>query len=275
MRKIFAVLLLPVVTTIPWLRKRGWRWFYQIFATVKPEDFSLMNYGYAGTTQIELDGSEEQERYSFQLYHHVAGTTDHHDHEILEVGCGRGGGTSYIKKYLKPKKIVGLDLSENAVRLCNARHSADGLTFVTGDAEALPFPEESFDAVVNIESAFCYPSREKFYNQVYRVLRDGGHFLYADIEKKDDMPALEDALRKIGFTFVRKEVINANVIRACDLDGIRRKAVIDSLYKFFVLRAIAYNFAAVPNSLIYKKLKSGEMQYSCYILKKSGKTPKA
>ena len=50
-----------------------------------------------------------------------------------------------------------------------------------GDAENLPFPDQSFDAVINIESSHCYPRFPRFLAEVARVLRPGGHFLYADL----------------------------------------------------------------------------------------------
>jgi ubiquinone/menaquinone biosynthesis C-methylase UbiE len=45
---------------------------------------------------------------------------------------------------------------------------------VHGDAENLPFPQVSFDAVINVESAHCYGSIERFLAEVHRVLRPGG-----------------------------------------------------------------------------------------------------
>ena len=47
-----------------------------------------------------------------------------------------------------------------------------------GDAQDLPFPDESFDAVINVEASHIYPNFERFLGEVARVLRPGGHFLY-------------------------------------------------------------------------------------------------
>jgi cyclopropane fatty-acyl-phospholipid synthase-like methyltransferase len=40
------------------------------------------------------------------------------DKTILEVGCGRGGGLSYISRYLNPKEVYGVDFSDNQVIFC-------------------------------------------------------------------------------------------------------------------------------------------------------------
>jgi fatty-acid O-methyltransferase len=57
-----------------------------------------------------------------------------------------------------------------------ARRHAEGsaVELVHGDAENLPFPQVSFDAVINVESAHCYGSIERFLAEVHRVLRPGG-----------------------------------------------------------------------------------------------------
>ncbi len=226
-----------------------------------------MNLGYAGPTDIDLKETERDERYSFQLYHHVASPADFHNHEVLEIGCGRGGGAYFIKKYLNPKSMVGLDLASRAVKLCKERYGTEGLDFINGDAEALTFLDNSFDIVVNIESAFHYPSRQDFYKEVKRVLRKDGYFLYADVETRSEVGLLDDSIHKAGFTLLKREIINDNVIKACDLDSTRRKRIVDSachpLFRF-----LAYNIPAIPDSRAYNKIKSGEIQYLCYALKK-------
>src|SRR5436309_8495901 len=70
----------------------------------------------------------------------------------------KGGGSSFIKRYMRTGQMVGVDVSKNAVDLSRAIHRLDGLEFRVGDAENLPFSGSSFDAVVNLESSHCYPS---------------------------------------------------------------------------------------------------------------------
>jgi ubiquinone/menaquinone biosynthesis C-methylase UbiE len=61
-----------------------------------------------------------------------------------------------------------------------AAQPAGPLDFVRGDAQNLHFPDQSFDAVINVEASHIYPNLERFLGEVARVLRPGGHFLYAD-----------------------------------------------------------------------------------------------
>ena len=66
-----------------------------------------------------------------------------------------------------------------------------GLDFVHGDAENLPFPDESFDAVINVEASHIYPHFDRFLSEVKRVLRPGGHFLHVDFRNRDNFPSWE------------------------------------------------------------------------------------
>jgi fatty-acid O-methyltransferase len=53
---------------------------------------------------------------------------------------------------MDPASYTGLDLNPAGIALCRKRHNLPSLDIVRGDAENLPFPDQSFDAVINIES---------------------------------------------------------------------------------------------------------------------------
>src|ERR1700752_4130464 len=101
-----------------------------------------MNYGFVpppGAEPLVLRSDDEPDRYWIQLYHQVAGAIALTGRSVLEVGSGRGGGASYVARYLGPRSLVGVDVSNSAVALCKERHHAPGLSFRQGDAEQLPF----------------------------------------------------------------------------------------------------------------------------------------
>jgi SAM-dependent methyltransferase len=111
---------------------------------------------------IPLEASDEPYRFPIQLYHRTATQADLGGKRVLEVGCGHGGGASYLMRTLHPASYTGLDLNPVGIAFCRERHNVPGLDFVQGDAENLPFPDQSFDAVINIESSHCYPRFPRF-----------------------------------------------------------------------------------------------------------------
>ena len=129
---------------------------------------------------LPLAASDEPNRYGIQLYHRTATQADLSGKQVLEVSCGHGGGASYLVRTLRPASYTGLDLNADGIAFCRKRHNLPGLDFVHGDAESLPFADESFDAVINVEASHGYPDFPRFLAEVARVLRPGGHFLYAD-----------------------------------------------------------------------------------------------
>jgi cyclopropane fatty-acyl-phospholipid synthase-like methyltransferase len=76
-----------------------------------------MNFGYRHSDPaielLPLLPEDEPDRSAIQLYHHVLGGVDLNGRDVLEMGCGRGGGCWYISRYCAPRSVTGLDLSQN------------------------------------------------------------------------------------------------------------------------------------------------------------------
>lgn len=142
----------------------------------------FFNFGYEEDPPMDLPlkESDEGDRYCIQLYHVTASQVDLAGKRVLEVSCGAGGGASYIMRTLGPASYTGMDLNPASIELCRREHRIPGLEFVQGDAQNLPFPDEAFDAVINVEASHQYPDFIGFLAEVARVLRPGGHFLYTD-----------------------------------------------------------------------------------------------
>jgi ubiquinone/menaquinone biosynthesis C-methylase UbiE len=237
---------------------------------LRNEDWTFMNYGFspldadAGTRT--LDAADENDRLSIQLYDRVAAGRDLRGKDVLEIGSGRGGGASFVMRYLGPASMTGVDLSAGAVRYCRRRHPVPGLSFVRGDAGRLPHPSGSFDAVFNVESSHAYPSFERFLDEVVRVLRPGGIFLFADLRGRDEVEAMRDEL-KGRFTLAEEEVITPNVVRALDLDTERRRSRVQKRAPRFLQEQFQC-FAGVHGSPVYEALASGNVEYVRFVLEK-------
>ncbi len=112
--------------------------------------------------------------------------------KILEIGCGSGYGTLLIQKYFSPTEIQALDLDprmiERAQRRINSggvdEHPVNSLTAVTfqvASATKLPFPKNSFDAVVDFGVIHHIPDWEKAFREFYRVLKPRGELILEDL----------------------------------------------------------------------------------------------
>ena len=163
---------------------------------------------------LPLAASDEPHRYFIQLYHRTATQVDLSGKRVLEVSCGHGGGASYLTRTLNPASYTGLDLNPAGIEFCRKRHNLAGLDFVHGDAETLPFADQSFDAVINVEASHLYPHFSRFLAEVARVLRPGGHFLYADLRRRQgDIAEWEAALADAPMRMLSRDNIDAQVVR--------------------------------------------------------------
>jgi ubiquinone/menaquinone biosynthesis C-methylase UbiE len=85
----------------------------------------FLNYGYEklnGDPRLELKDIDESDRYCIQLYNHSVENSDLKGKTVLEVGCGRGGGASFISRYYKPECYVGLDITQSSIDFCNQHY---------------------------------------------------------------------------------------------------------------------------------------------------------
>jgi ubiquinone/menaquinone biosynthesis C-methylase UbiE len=235
--------------------------------------WKFMNYGYDPTNPAdrpELLPEDEDDRVCIQLYQHLVETQDMAGKSVLEVSCGRGGGASYAMRYLKPKHYVGLDLSPNNIAFCRERYDHEGLEFIEGDADDLPFGENEFDIVVNIEASNGYDSVPIFFEQVHRVLKPGGHLFFADLRHNTKkLQALRDQLDSTPFERVTCDDVTQNVLEALTLDSERKAELVKDVIPPFFLGSF-HNFAAMKGSYMYKEFEKGNNIYlSCILTKAS------
>ena len=227
-----------------------------------------MNYGYYNEELlITLDKDDELERYPIQLYHHLCIQVELKDKVIVEVGSGRGGGANFIAKYHKPKLITGVDLSPNAVSLCNRSYNLDNLNFLVGDSAILPFEDNSVDVILNVESSHCYPSIPDFISEVCRVLKSGGHFLYCDLVIDSDLDDHLNKLKNNNLSDLNYIEITENIIKASELMTDDRNNIINKVKSSF-LRKVLKSFASVKGSKIYKSFVDRHYRYISLVTQK-------
>ena len=225
----------------------------------------LINWGYEEDPPmaLPLSASDEPDRFCIQLYHRTASQVDLRGKRVLEVSCGHGGGASYLVRALRPASYTGLDLNRAGIDFCQKRHNLPGLDFVQGDAENLPFPDQSFDAVINIEASHLYPQFPRFLAEVARVLRPGGHFLYADLRPRADIAEWEAAMADAPMRLLSHADISAEVARGNEKVTDRRLILANRRLPPF-LRGLATKLGHAYRWWLHRIMLSPECSYRMY-----------
>lgn len=106
--------------------------------------------------------------------------------DLLDCGCGTAPMLSLLSEKYPEKHYTGIDLTPKMIEIAKAKNLPN-VELVVGDCEHLPFPENSFDAVICSMSFHHYPNVQDFFNSVYLVLRPGGRLILRDMSMKSDV----------------------------------------------------------------------------------------
>ncbi|MGF0537763.1 class I SAM-dependent methyltransferase [Agrobacterium sp. ES01] len=254
----------------PRAQKWVWRRVYNVLNRFWSDgDWRFMNYGYLPFGEpFPLNADDEPERAFIGLYQQAVEGLPIGGARVLEIGSGRGGGSRYIARYHGPASMTGLDYSPDTVKRAQSLNGdTPVLTFETGDAEALPFADGSFDIIVNIESSHCYGNVPAFAREVERVLKPGGWFTFADMRPKNQLKILNDQLTVPGLELVERKNISKNVVGALDAADARKRQRIE---RSWFMKRFMKEFSGSRGSQLYKGLSNGQIVYEARRYRKEG-----
>jgi microcystin synthetase protein McyJ len=104
--------------------------------------------------------------------------------KILDVGFGYGEQDIYFANKFPKIIINGINILTQQVKFAQQKVKLAGLSnrvdLSNGDAVNLTFDDAIFDLTLAIESAFHFETRQKFFNESYRVLKPGGIIVLTD-----------------------------------------------------------------------------------------------
>lgn len=119
-------------------------------------------------------------------YPDIARTIEPVAHELLDAAgvqagetlldVATGSGNAALEAARRGAQVTGLDLTPELLQVAQARAAGEGLeiAFVEGDAQALPFADDSFDRVTSVFGAMFAPDQARTAEELLRVCRPGG-----------------------------------------------------------------------------------------------------
>jgi ubiquinone/menaquinone biosynthesis C-methylase UbiE len=153
-----------------------------LYEEVLGEHF-MVHFPYFGSvTDSLIDGQVNLTEACLQYFPGLEGK------RLLEVGCGNGVQSMYTLERGNMAWVTGLDFNKDNVELATRiakQRGHENIDFVHGDAQDMKeIPDNSYDCVLNVESAFHYPDKPAFFREINRVLKPGGSYVIADILMK-------------------------------------------------------------------------------------------
>lgn len=126
------------------------------------------------------DFTQAAEKLSQKVYD-SAKVTD--NMRVLDCGCGFGGTISSLNNRFNNMQLIGLNIDPRQLARAKEQvqpRAQNHLGFIEANACQLPFADNSFDVVLAVECIFHFPSRERFFQEVSRVLKPAGTFAISD-----------------------------------------------------------------------------------------------
>lgn len=164
--------------------------------------------------------------------------------DLLDAGCGTGAMLGMFRKDFPDKNYMGIDLSKKMIQIAKKK-KLEGVRFVAGDCENLPFEADSFDVVTCSMSFHHYSNPEKFFQSLHRVIRPGGRLILRDMAAKSkvvmwfinhiEIPVVNKVLHKGDVHVYSKDDIQ----RLCDASGMKLESY--EVRKGFRLHCVVRN----------------------------------
>jgi arsenite methyltransferase len=118
---------------------------------------------------------------------------------VLDVGSGAGTDSLVAAQMVGSEgRVTGVDLTPEMLtkaRAAAVEMKATNVEFMAGEAEGLPFDDESFDVVISNGVIDLIPDKDAVFSEIHRVLRPGGRIQIADVTIQN--PVSEEGRRNI------------------------------------------------------------------------------
>jgi SAM-dependent methyltransferase len=155
----------------------------------------------------------------------------------VEVGCGNGAFTEELIAHCAPSAVSAVDPSEGQLSFARTRPGAKLAQFHLGDAQALPFPDRSFDAAAMALVITFVADAAKAVAEMARVVRPGGMvatYMWDTLGGGVPLAPIEAALKFLG-----KDYVRAN-------SAASKREVMETLWRGAGLQAVETRVIRIP-----------------------------
>lgn len=170
---------------------------------------------------------------------------------VVDLGSGAGNDCFVARAETgETGKVIGIDFSDTMIekaRQNTAKKGFDNVTFLKGDIEDMPLEDDLADVVISNCVLNLLPQKGRIFQEVFRVLKSGGHFCISDVVMRGEYPAkLKEA---------------AELYVGCVAGAIQQEEYLNEITKagFADARIVKENPIVVPDEVLEKYLTSEEL----------------
>jgi ubiquinone/menaquinone biosynthesis C-methylase UbiE len=125
---------------------------------------------------------------------------------VLELAAGSGRLTKHLRENLPPDAhLIATDISEDMLAIAKSKLKDEKIEFQYADIMNLPFEDKSFDLVFCQYGLMFLPDKQKGFNEIYRVLKPGGRFIFATWDSAKNVPIFNLILNETLIPFFNAE----------------------------------------------------------------------
>jgi SAM-dependent methyltransferase len=142
------------------------------------------------------------------------------DAVVLDAGCGVGYGTAYLAR--AARRVVGVDVFEDAIVYARTRYAEADVEFLVADVLDLPFGADSFDTACSFEILEHVADAERFVAELARVLRPGGMLVLSTPRADDPAVRPDNPFHEREFDADELRALLSSTFSSVELFGQRR-----------------------------------------------------
>ena len=128
---------------------------------------------YHGLIEIELE--------HYNRYYFVVNQLDISNKIVLDIASGEGYGSFILSKFAE--KIIGVDISQEAIKHASEKYQSENLKYVHGDATKVPLADNSIDIIVSFETIEHHDKHKEMMAELKRVLKPDGILIISSPDK--------------------------------------------------------------------------------------------